>query len=82
MSALNIIFSEKVHVHPKDFTQSCIPTLTTGLTAQLNKTEWTEWSIVLSLRRTVKRRSKMMDIIVCNNGPPHQEAVTTFPNVC
>ncbi len=82
MSALNIIFSVKVHVHPKDFTQPCIPALTTGLTAQLNETEWTEWSIVLSLRRTVKRRSKMMDIMVSSNGLPHQEAVTTFPSGC
>lgn len=82
MSALNIIFSEKVHVHPKDFSQPRISTLKTGPTAQLNETESTERAIVLSLRRTVKTRSNMMDIMVSANGLPHQEAVNTFPSVC
>lgn len=49
-----------------------------GLTAQLNETEWIECSIVLSLRRTAMRRSKMVDIIVSSNGLLHQEAVNTF----
>lgn len=82
MSALNIIFSEKVHVHPKDFAQPRIPTLTMGLTAQFNETEWAEWSIVLSVRRAVNWRSKMMDIIVSSNGLPHQKAFATSTSVC
>lgn len=82
MSALNIIFSEKAHVHPKDLSQPRISTLKTGPTAQLNETESTERAIVLSLRRTVKTRSNMMDIMVSTNGLPHQEAVNTFAGVC
>lgn len=57
----------------------CAPT--TGLTAQLNETGQAEWSIVLSLKRTAKRRSKMAGIIVSSNGQLHREAVWIPPCV-
>lgn len=57
----------------------CAPT--TGLPARLNETGQAEWSIVLSLKKTAKRRSKMAGIIAPSNGQVHQEALWISPCV-
>lgn len=53
MSAQNIIFLDKVHVHPK---QGPVSTPTMALTPALNETEEGEWSFVLLSKR--KQRIK------------------------